>query len=113
MRESRWRSLGGNILDKYIVKMFSQAYHDLDKIYEQIALNSNYTDEALALVEKIEEAIFSLEEYLLRSAERKQGFYAYKGYRQLFVSGYIIVYEVLEKEKVVAVVTVKFSGSEF
>lgn len=100
-------------MGRYEVKMFSQAYQDLDKIYEQIALNSNYEAEALAIVEKIENAIFSLEECPFRGSERKQGFYAYKGYRQLFVSGYIIVYEVLEREKIVAIVTVKFSGSEF
>lgn len=100
-------------MNKYKVKMFSQAHHDLDRIYEQIASNSNYAEEALALVKKIEDAILSLEEYPYRGAERKQGFYAYKGYRQLFVSGYIIVYEVLEQEKMVAIVTVKFSGSEF
>lgn len=34
-----------------------------------------------------------------RGAERKYGFYAHKGYRQLFVSGYIIIYEVLDAEK--------------
>ncbi len=100
-------------MDRYKVKMFPQAYRDLDKIYEQIALKSNYAEEALALVKRIEDAILSLEKYPFRGAERKQGFYAYKGYRQLFVSGYIIVYEVFEQEKVAAVVTVKFSGSEF
>lgn len=100
-------------MGRYEVKMFSQAYQDLDKIYEQIALNSNYEAEALAIVEKIENAILSLEEYPFRGAERKQGFYAYKGYRQLFVSGYIIVYEVFEQKRIVAIVTVKFSGSEF
>ncbi len=36
-----------------------------------------------------------------------------KGYRQLIVENYIIVYEVLENEKVVAVVTVKYGKSEF
>lgn len=100
-------------MDKYKVKMFPKVYHDLDRIYEQIALNSNYVEGPLALVKKIEDAIFSLEKYPFRGAERKQGFYAYKGYRQLFVSGYIIVYKVLEQEKIVAIVTVKFSGSEF
>lgn len=100
-------------MGRYEVKMFSQAYQDLDEIYEQIVLNSNYETEAIAIVEKIENAIFSLEEYPFRGAERKQGFYAYKGYRQLFVSGYIIVYEVFEQERIVAIVTVKFSGSEF
>ena len=72
-------------MDKYIVKLFPQANRDLDKIYEQIAFEDNYDDKAIALVERIEEAIFSLEEYPYRGAERKRGFYAYKGYRQLFV----------------------------
>lgn len=72
-------------MDKYTVKMFPQAYRDLDQIYEQP----------------------------YRGAERKRGFYAYKGYRQLFVSGYIIIYEILDPEKIVAVVTVKYSKNEF
>ncbi len=100
-------------MDKYTLKMFPQAYRDLDKIYEQAAMNTNYDDQALALVNKIESAILSLEEYPYRGAERKHGFYAGKGYRQLFVSSYIIIYEILEKKKNVAVVTIKYYGSEF
>ena len=65
------------------------------------------------LAQRLEDAIFSLEEQPYRGAERKYGFYADKGYRRLFVSGYIIIYEVLDSEKIVAVLTVKYSGSEF
>ena len=54
-----------------------------------------------------------MEEQPYRGAERKYRFYAFKGYRQLIVENYIIVYEVLENEKVVAVVTVKYGKSEF
>lgn len=97
-------------MDKYTVKMFPQAYRDIDKIYEQTLLNDN---NALRLAQRLEDAIFSLEEQPYRGAERKYGFYAHKGYRQLFVSGYIIIYEVLDSEKIVAVLTVKYSGSEF
>lgn len=100
-------------MDKYTVKMFPQAYRDLDQIYEQIALNSNYDSRVMDIVDQIEKAILSLDEQPYRGAERKRGFYAYKGYRQLFVSGYIIVYEILEPEKIVAVVTVKYSRNEF
>ena len=99
-------------MDKYTVKMFPQAYRDIDKIYEQALLVSNYADDAIALAEKLEKAILSLEEQPYRGAERKYGFYAFKGYRQLIVENYI-VYEVLENEKVVAVVTVKYGKSEF
>ena len=100
-------------MDKYTVKMFPQAYRDIDKIYEQALLVSNNADAAIALAEKLEKAILSLEEQPYRGTERKYGFYAFKGYRQLIVENYIIIYEVLENEKVVAVVTVKYGKSEF
>ena len=54
-------------------------------------------NDAIKLAEKIEKAIFSLEEQLYRGAERKHGFYAFKGYRQMLVENYIIIYEVFEK----------------
>ena len=100
-------------MDKYTVKMFPQAYRDIDKIYEQALLVSNCADDAITLAEKFEKAIFSLKEQLYRGAERKYGFYAFKGYRQLIVENYIIIYEVFENEKVVAVVTIKYEKSEF
>ncbi len=65
------------------------------------------------MAEKLEKVILSLEEQPYRGAERKYGFYAFKGYRQLTVENYIIVYEVFENEKVVAVVTIKYGKSEF
>ena len=93
--------------------MFPQAYRDIDKIYEQVLLVSNCADDAIALAENLEKAILSLEEQPYRGTERKYGFYAFKGYRQLIVENYIIIYEVFENEKVVAVVTVKYGKSEF
>ena len=44
-------------MDKYTVKMFPQAYRDIDKIYEQALLVSNYPDDAIELADKIEKAI--------------------------------------------------------
>ena len=61
--------------------MFPQAYRDIDKIYGQALLVSNYADNAIALAEKLEKAILSLKEQPYRGAERKYGFYAFKGYR--------------------------------
>ena len=46
-------------MDKYTVKMFPQAYRDLDQIYEQIALNSNYDSSAMDIVDQIEKAILN------------------------------------------------------
>lgn len=52
MPARHWENFGGNILDKYTVKMFQQAYRDIDKIYEQALLVSNYPDDAIKLSEK-------------------------------------------------------------
>ena len=60
-------------MDKYTVKMFPQAYRDIDKIYGQALLVSNYADNAIALAEKLEKAILSLKEQPYRGAERKYG----------------------------------------
>ena len=59
MQERHWENSGGSTLDKYVVKMFPQAYRDIDKIYEQALQVSNYPDGAINLAEKIEKAIFS------------------------------------------------------
>lgn len=71
MHVRHWENSGENTLDKYTVKMFPQAYRDIDKIYEQALLVSNYADNAIALAEKLEKAILSLEEQPYRGAERK------------------------------------------
>lgn len=60
-------------MDKYTVKMFPQAYRDIDKIYGQALLVSNYADDAIALAEKLKKAILSWEEQPYRGAERKYG----------------------------------------
>lgn len=40
-------------MDKYTIKMFPQAYRDIDKIYGQALLVSNYADNAIALAENL------------------------------------------------------------
>lgn len=60
MHVRHWENSGGNILDKYTVKMFPQAYRDIDKIYEQALLVSNYADDAIVLAGKLEKASFRI-----------------------------------------------------
>ena len=60
-----------------------------------------------------EEAILSLATMPYRGAERKVGAFANKGYRQLFVKNYTIVYRVDEERKTVIIVTVRYSPSSF
>lgn len=98
---------------KYQVKITPQAFRDIDMIYDYIARHLLEPGTANNLVDEIEAGIFSLEEMPNQGAPRRIGNYANKGYRQLFIKNYTIVYRVDETEKQVIIVTVKYSGSDF
>lgn len=98
---------------KYQVKITPQAFRDIDMIYDYIARHLLEPGTANNLVDEIEAGIFSLEEMPNRGAPRRIGNYANKGYRQLFIKNYTIVYRIDETEKQVIIVTVKYSGSDF
>jgi addiction module RelE/StbE family toxin len=96
-------------LVKYRLKITPQAFRDIDMIYDYIARHLLEPGTANNLVDEIEAGIFSLEEMPNRGAPRRIGNYANKGYRQLFIKNYTIVYRVDETEKQVIIVTVKYS----
>ena len=48
-----------------------------------------------------------------RCPERRTGVYANKGYRQLFIKHYTVIYRVDEESKTVLIVTVRYSPSQF
>ena len=100
-------------MDNYSVKLMSRALRDLDKIYDYISHTLVEPGTALKLVERIENAIFSLETMPYRCPERRRGAYAYRGYRQLLVENYTVIYRIQESEKQVIAVTVRYSSSEF
>jgi len=100
-------------LDKYIVRLLSRAYRDLDGIYAYIAETLLEPSTAQKLLDVLEEAIFSLEELPKRGAPRKNGAYANKGYRQLFTKNFTLIYRVDETNKQVVIVTVRYSQSQF
>ena len=100
-------------MDKYSVRLTSRALWDLDGIYAYIAKTLLEPGTALKLVDEIEEAVLSLEQLPHRGPERKTGAYANRGYRQLFVKNYTVVYRVEEAQKQVLVVTVRYSPSQF
>lgn len=62
MQEKSYLLYGGNTLDKYVVKLYSRAYQDLDDIYTYIAENLLEPDTALNMIDELEKAIFSLEQ---------------------------------------------------
>jgi addiction module RelE/StbE family toxin len=100
-------------LDKYEVKLLPKAYRDIDQIYEYILEDIKLPEAALNLVRTFEEAILLLEKLPRRGAERKIGVFANRGYRQLFIKNFTIVYRIDEKMKYVVVVTIKYSASSF
>ena len=91
----------------------NRAVQDLDAIYEYIAQTLLVPETALRQVDRIEEAILSLEELPHRCPQRRVGAYAKRGYRQLFVDNYTIVFRVDELHKMVLVVTVRYTPSQF
>lgn len=99
--------------EQYKVKLMSRAVRDLDGIYKYIAETLLEPGTALNLVEEIEREILSLEQFPNRCPARRIGAYAGKGYRQLFVKNYTVIFRVDEESKTVIVVTVRYSASQF
>lgn len=100
-------------MDKYNVSLTGRALRDLDGIYVYIAQTLLVPETALGMVDKIEKEILSLVEMPYRFPERKTGAYANKGYRQLFVGNYTVIYRIDEKRRQVIVITIRYSPSQF
>lgn len=100
-------------MDDYKVKITPRAFSDIDYIYSYIANELVANVAAERHVKLLEEAILSLSAMPYRGAERKVGRYANRGYRQLFVKNYTIVYRIDEENKTVIVMTVRYSPSKF
>ncbi|HBW35065.1 type II toxin-antitoxin system RelE/ParE family toxin [Desulfosporosinus sp. BICA1-9] len=100
-------------MDKFTIKLLPRAYRDIDQIYGHILEVFMVTETAENLVKSVEDAILGLEEFPHRGSERKVGVYANRGYRQLFIKNFTIVYRIDEKMKCVIIVTVKYSPSCF
>lgn len=100
-------------MNKYIVKISPQAYREFAGIYKYIAENLMALAASLRILTEIESTIFSLDMLPYRGAERKIGKYANKGYRQLFVENYTIVYRIDEMKKQIVIVTVQYSPGNF
>lgn len=98
---------------KYIVKLMQRASSDLDDIYNHIADDFKEIGTAEKLTDTLEEAILSLEEMPYRGSIRRTGAFANRGYHQLFVKNFTIVYRIDEIRKMVIIVTVRYTPSSF
>ena len=100
-------------MDNYEVKITPRAASDIDNIYCYIADEFKDIGAAEKHADLLEEAIHGLDTMPYRGAERKTGAFANKGYRQLFVKNFTIVYRIDEERKRVIVVTVRYTPSSF
>ena len=100
-------------MDKYTVKILPAAFEQMDKIYAYIAQNLCAKDAAQNLLDKLEDAIRSLKTLPERGAVRKVGKHANKGYRQLFVDNFTVVYRIDKSKKQVIIVSVRYSRQNF
>lgn len=98
---------------KYIVKLMQRASSDLDDIYNHIADDFKEIGTAEKMTDTLEEAILSLEEMPYRGSIRRTGAFANRGYHQLFVKNFTIVYRIDEIRKMVIIVTVRYTPSSF
>ena len=100
-------------MDRYHVLLKPKALEDIDSIYEYISLELQNPEAALGLVEELESTILSLEQLPYRGTVRKIGMFANKGYRQIFLNNFTIIYRVDAKVKQVIIVHVVYSRREF
>ncbi|MBA4698421.1 MAG: type II toxin-antitoxin system RelE/ParE family toxin [Ruminococcus sp.] len=100
-------------MDKYQVKLMARAARDLDGIYNYIADEFKETGTAEHMADLLEDGILGLDEMPYRGSIRRVGAFANKGYRQIFVKNFTIVYRIDEAKKLVIIVTVRYTPSSF
>jgi addiction module RelE/StbE family toxin len=100
-------------LDKYHVKITTRATQDLDSIYSYISETMMEPSLAYKMALELENGILSLEKMSARCSERKVGAYANKGYRQLFIRNFTVLFKIDDEKKEVTILTVRYSKSQF
>ena len=98
---------------KHTIKMLQRASDDIDNIYNHIADDFKDIGTAEKLADALEDAILSLGEMPYRGSIRRTGALANRGYRQIFVKNFTIVYRIDEAKKMVVIVTVRYTSSSF
>lgn len=98
---------------KHTIKMLQRASDAIDNIYNHIADDFKEIGTAEKLADALEDAILSLGEMPYRGSIRRTGAFANRGYRQIFVKNFTIVYRIDQAKKMVVIVTVRYTSSSF
>lgn len=97
-------------MDKYKVKVNPRAISELDRIYKYIADDKLAPQNAKGQVDRIKKAVLNLDTFPQSHQERNEGRYAGKGYRQLLIDNYIVIFRIDELHKTIYVVTIQYQG---
>ena len=97
-------------MDKYKIKVNPRAIRELEQIYEYIANEKLARENAKGQVGRIKKAVLSLDTFPQSHQERNEGRYAGKGYRQLLIDNYIVIFRIDEPHKTIYVVTIQYQG---
>ncbi|MBQ9303994.1 type II toxin-antitoxin system RelE/ParE family toxin [Butyrivibrio sp.] len=92
-------------MDNYKIVLTPQSYRDLDDVYSLVLRLSADRDTAHNYIETIKSSILKLKTFPKRGTIRTTG--KHKGYRQIFIKEYSVVYRIDEAKKQVIVVTIK------
>lgn len=96
----------------YKVVLYAKAYQDLEEIYKYISFIISEPLIAKNQTNRIWDAINSLSLFPYSHQDRLVGRYADKGYKQLVVDNYLIVYKIDESLKQVFVVRIQYIGRD-
>lgn len=110
MQRQFLQNWGKSILDKYKVKVQPWAIRELDDIYKFIANEKLAPENAKGQADRIKKAVLNLGTFPQSHQERNEGRYAGKGYRQLPIDSYIVIFRIDEPLKTVYVVTIQYQG---
>ena len=97
-------------MDKYSVMLYPRAFRDIDDIYAYIALEKMSPENAKGQTDRILDAVKSLEQLPESHQDRLVGRFAGKGYKQLIVDNYIIIFKIDKEQNRVYIVTVQYQG---
>ena len=99
-----------NTLNNYSIALYPSAIRDLDNIYSYICNEILEPSVAKSQIDCIWNAIESLNSFPYAHQDRLVGRYANKGYKQLLVDNYIVIYKINEDIKTVYIVVIKYCG---
>lgn len=97
-------------MDKYNVMLYPRAFRDIDDIYSYIALEKMSPENAKRQTDRIWDAVKSLAQLPESHQDRLVGRFAGKGYKQLIVDNYIIIFKIDKEQNRVYIVTVQYQG---